>query len=267
MSSPDETRVNTPTSRKSAEWALEDEDDLDDKPTATTGEADGSGSDHHDEHPDEHELAPLPDIGGARKNARTSSFSAHPGGAARQRPHVSPRPRPRAFSAGAGAGGVVTQGGTMPTTDPIDRPANGHGLSNGHAQRGLGGHFKETSGGGNGFAPLSMTASRISNVSNHTFADAASLVSVPGLSRVETRTERRARARAGTVTTLASLARTTSIFSDGRFDEKEEDEELEAGHKGDEELVAVQVVDDGEEIVYPDGGLQVSGRWLWWRLC
>lgn len=245
MTSPGDTRVNTPTSRKSLEYDT-DSDDEDKKDEAVAGDkpaemSDSSGELHDEHEHGQHELAPLPDIGGGgggrKKTARTSSFTSGHSGPGRL------RSRPRAFSAGAGTGAVVTLGGELPTTAPI-YPPNG-------ANHGLAGHFKDGTAGG----PLALTASRVSNVSNHTFADAASLVNLPGLSRVETRTERRARARAGTVTTLASLARTVSAFTEG-IDEKDEKDERDS--VGEEALVAVQILDDGDEVVYPDGGIEVS---------
>lgn len=84
-----------------------------------------------------------------------------------------------------------------------------------------------------------------------TFADAAALVNLPELSRPMTKTEKRARARAGTVTTMASLRLHAAISED-------EKEDLKFVDKDEEELVAVQVTDTGDEIVYPDGGLKVS---------
>lgn len=238
MSKRDSEATIAPSEKKK----LSDDERGDSDVEAIADELDDVFEDDHDEaEHGEHELAPLPDIKRARskrsksrtgsfsdtKNVRTSSFSSTAG-------RDGLRPRPRAFSAGAGAGGIVTTGGEMPSSEPIERQ--------------------------NGFSNLGRSASRVSTISNTTFADAASLVNMPGITRVETRMERRARARAGTVTTLASLARHTSIFSEGisEVDEKkgEYDPEME------EELVAVQVLDDGQEIAYPDGGLEVSNNEL-----
>jgi hypothetical protein len=212
----------------------------------------------------EHELgqhAPLPDFSKRGPRRRASSSSSQTGPVGRQRSasssHGAPpkrgsfssgvagpsnlnlRSRQRAFSAGAGSGGVLTRGGTAPTSEPLPIHKDGAVVFEG---------VEDT-----GFADLARNASRLSQRSNRTFADAAFLVNLPDLSRQETRTERRARARAGTVTTMASLRRYASVFSEGitEIDEKEEREDVE-------ELVGVQVTDDGEEIVYPDGGMQVS---------
>jgi hypothetical protein len=254
--------------------SLEAFDDANDESREELDDVFEDDPESHDEHEHgEHELAPLPDIrrGASRRGGpRARSSSSHSQRSARGSfssqnapiPQSLPQPRPskrvgsfssskehpsertssfssalaprfarrpRAFSAGAGAGGIVTAGGALPKSRPITPP----------------GGVRERLPDLN-FDMLDRT------VSNKTFADAASLVNLPGLTRVETRTERRTRQRAGTVTTLASLGRVASILS-ARIDEKGGEFDKEEV----EELVAVQVLDDGEEIEYPDGGKEV----------
>lgn len=234
------------------------------KPRSPPPEVIEDSDDAHSEH--EHGYhAPLPDIAARRAAQRqrsSSSSSQRPGapkrgsfssgvgvGAAAVGLPSAVRSRQRAFSAGAAAGGVVTRGGAPPTSEPLSVRKGAVGFD--------GVEDRANPTGGNGFSDLTRNASRVSQRSNRTFADAAALVSLPDLSREETRTEKRARARSGTVTTMASLRRFASVLSEGisEVDEKKLEEEGEV-----EELVAVQVTDDGEEIVYPDGGLQVSPR-------
>lgn len=201
------------------------------------------------------DLAPLPTIPNAR-NVR-----GHEGDLRQRSASRGNRPRPRAFSAGAGAGGVPTAGGESPESlreereaairkqkrwDEPQQQGRPRALSNlSHAIRG-----EEPA---EVFPALRRTAtsvSRVSQRSNRTFADAAAMVNMPELTRQETITEKRARARAGTVTTLGSVRLHAAISEDAK--EKEDFE-------GDEEqLVAIQITDTGDEIVYPDGGVHVG---------
>lgn len=144
----------------------------------------------------------------------------------------------------------MTRGGAPPTSDPLPIVKGGVTISGVE-------DVSQPGGNGNGFSDLARNASRVSQRSNRTFADAAALVNLPDLYREETRTEKRARARSGTVTTMASLRRYASVFSEGisEVDEKKFEEE-----EDEEELVAIQITEQGEEIVYPDGGLQVRSN-------
>ncbi|BEJ15484.1 hypothetical protein CspHIS471_0500890 [Cutaneotrichosporon sp. HIS471] len=169
-----------------------------------------------------------------------SSFSSGVAGPS----NLGMRSRQRAFSAGAGAGSVITRGGSAPTSEPLPIHKDGVTVFEG----------VEVVNRNNGFSDLTRNMSQMSQSSNRTFADAAFLMNMPDLSREQTRTERRARARSGTVTTMASLRRYASVFSEGIVEDDETDDKEDV-----EELVGVQVTDDGEEIVYPDGGLQA---WL-----
>lgn len=183
-----------------------------------------------DEDEDEKDIAPLPDINRSRsmrtsfgaggKDARPRAFSSGAAGSATQ-------VRKRAASA-AGQPAPASAGDGVPPTGASSPPT--------------------------AFTALGPTVSRMSSMSARTFVDPVALVSMPTLTREETRTMRRARARAGTVTTMASLAR---MVSSQTVDEKPKGGEEEEGV---EELVAVQITDDGEEIIYPDGGIEVSGN-------
>ncbi|KAL1405505.1 U4/U6-U5 snRNP complex subunit dib1 [Vanrija albida] len=185
--------------------------------------AESALADDDDDDDEGHEIAPLPDV--HRSRSMRTSFGAGAKAAA----------RPRAFSSGAAASATTVRKRAASAATPDGKD----GIPPAGA-----------SSPPPAFVSLGPTVSRMSSMSARTFVDPVALVSMPTLTREETRTMRRARARAGTVTTMASLARMVS--PSGTFEEKPAGEDEE----GVEELVAVQITDDGEEIVYPDGGVE-----------